>query len=53
MRGEEVMTDQEAIKDLREEIEKCYEQCEGACSRVENGKCKCRDAIILSIIENK
>lgn len=47
------MTEQEAIKDFKEEIEKCYEDCEGCCGKVENGKCRCRDGIILSILKKR
>lgn len=42
----------EAIKDLEDEIEKCYGQCEGLCSEIENNKCMCRDAVILDEFVN-
>lgn len=39
------------IKGLKDENEKCYEQCEGCCSSVKENVCSCRDAIILSALE--
>ncbi len=45
------MTKNEAIKELKDENEQCYDQCEGCCSEVENNVCTCRDAIILSVLE--
>lgn len=41
----------EEIKGLKDENEKCYEQCEGCCSSVKENVCSCRDAIILSALE--
>lgn len=45
------MTENEAIKELKDENEQCYEQCDGCCSEVEENICTCRDAIILSVLE--
>lgn len=45
------MTENEAIKELKDENEQCYEQCEEACSDVKNNKCTCRDAVIVSAFE--
>lgn len=45
------MTENEAIKELKDENEQCYEQCEGFCSEVINNVCTCRDATILSALE--
>ena len=45
------MTVNEAIEELKNENEQCYEQCEGCCSEVENNVCTCRDATILSVLE--
>lgn len=45
------MTENEAIKELKDENEQCYEQCEGCCSEVKENVCTCRDAIILSALE--
>ena len=36
-----------AIKDLEEENDRCSTACKGCCSDVEEGKCNCRDAIIV------
>lgn len=41
----------DAIKELKDENEQCYEQCEGCCSEVINNVCTCRDATILSELE--
>ena len=40
-----------AIKELKDENEQCYEQCEGSCSEVINNVFTCRDATILSALE--
>ena len=45
------MMENEAMKELKNENEQCYEQCEGCCSEVEENVCTCRDAIILSVLE--
>ena len=45
------MTEYEAIEELKDENEHCYDQCEGCCSEVEENVCTCRDAIILSVLE--
>ena len=44
------MTELEAIKDLKSEIEKCYKKYEGKCSEIEDGIRKCRDGNILSAL---
>ena len=36
-----------AIKELIEENEKCFNQCEGACFDVEDGICNCDDGVIV------
>lgn len=40
----------DAIKELKDENEQCYEQCEGCCSEVKENVCTCRDATILSTL---
>lgn len=45
------MTENEAIKELKDENEQCYEQCDGCCSEDEESVCTCRDAIIISVLE--
>lgn len=45
------MTVNEAIEELKNENEQCYDQCEGHCSEIQNNICTCRDAIILSELE--
>lgn len=45
------MSMNEAIKDLKDENEQCYAQCEGHCSEIKNNICTCRDAMILSALE--
>ena len=45
------MTEYESIEELKDENEHCYDQCEGCCSEVEENVCTCRDAIILSVLE--
>lgn len=40
-----------AIKELEDENEQCYYQCEGHCSEIQNNICTCRDATILSELE--
>ena len=45
------MTENEAIKELKDENEQCYEQCEGHCSEIKNNICTCRDATILFALE--
>lgn len=45
------MTENEAIKELKNENEQCYEQCEGCCSEIQENICTCRDAIIISALE--
>lgn len=45
------MTENEAIKELNDENEQCYEQCEGCCSEVKENVCTCRDAIIVSVLK--
>ena len=40
-----------AIKELKDENEQCYEQCDGCCSEVINNVCTCRDATLLSELE--
>mgnify|MGYP003363903609 FL=1 len=39
-----------AIKELIEENEKCFNQCEGACCDVEDGICNCDDGVIVQAI---
>lgn len=39
-----------AIKELIEENEKCFNQCEGACCGVESGICNCDDGVIAQAI---
>ena len=39
-----------AIKELIEENEKCFNQCEGACCDVESGICSCDDGVIVQAI---
>lgn len=39
-----------AIKELIEENEKCFNQCEGACCDVESGICNCDDGVIVQAI---
>lgn len=39
-----------AIKELIEENEKCFNQCEGACCSVESGICNCDDGVIVQAI---
>lgn len=39
-----------AIKELIEENEKCFDQCEGACCSVESGICNCDDGVIVQAI---
>ena len=39
-----------AIKELIEENEKCFNQCEGACCSVESGICICDDGVIVQAI---
>lgn len=39
-----------AIKELIEENEKCFNQCEGACFDVEDGICNCDDGVIVQAI---
>lgn len=41
----------EAIKELKDETEHCYDHCEGCCSEVKNDICTCGDATILSALE--
>lgn len=45
------MTVNEAIEELKNENEQCYDQCEGHCSEIQNNICTCRDATILSELE--
>ena len=40
-----------AIKDLIEENKQCYKTCEGCCNEVTRGKCNCKDALIINVIE--
>lgn len=39
-----------AIKELIEENEKCFNQCEGVCCSVESGICNCDDGVIVQAI---
>ena len=39
-----------AIKELIEENEKCFNQCEGACFDVEDGICNCDDGVIVQAL---
>jgi hypothetical protein len=39
-----------AIKELIEENEKCFNQCEGACCDVESDICNCDDGVIVQAI---
>ena len=45
------MTEQEAIKNLEDENEKCLRLCEGACSSIVNYQCTCRDAVMERMLE--
>lgn len=40
-----------AIKQLKEDNEDCYRACEGACSNIKEGKCRCGDGLIILAIE--
>ena len=40
-----------AIKELIEENEKCFNQCEGACCDVEDGICNCDDGVIVQAMK--
>ena len=46
-----MMTEQEAIKDLKDENEECLRLCEGACSSIENYQCNCHDAVIERMLD--
>lgn len=45
------MTIEQAIEELRNENEQCLDECEGCCSQIKNDICTCRDAVILSTLE--
>lgn len=45
------MTENEAVKELKDGIELCYEQSRGYCSGIKNNICTCKDAIILSALD--
>ena len=40
-----------AIEELEEENERCNRSCEGCCSEMEEGKCYCKDALVISAIK--
>lgn len=46
-----------ALKELHEwaledeENERCNRSCEGCCSEMEEGKCYCKDALVISAIK--
>src|SRR5699024_2372702 len=50
---EKILGEQEinAIKQLKEDNEGCYRECEGACSNIKEGKCRCGDGLIIVAIE--
>lgn len=39
------------IKELKCENKQCLEDCEGCCIKMEDGKCACRDTVIVSALE--
>ena len=41
----------EVIKELTEENERCFKQCEGACSSTKNGICNCNDGALVQAIQ--
>lgn len=50
---EKILKDAEikAIKDIIGENERCYEVCKGSCNEAPEGKCNCRDALIVNAIK--
>lgn len=40
-----------AIEELEEENERCNRSCEGCCSEMKEGKCYCKDALVISAIK--
>lgn len=45
------MTENEAIKSLKNNNELCLNNCEGECGSYKDGKCYCADALVVSALE--
>ena len=45
------MTENEAIKDLKDSNERCLRICERACSNIENNQCNCSDGVIERMLD--
>lgn len=45
------MTEKEAMNELKFDNEKCFEQCEGACTSIKNHECNCQDAVIERMLD--
>ena len=45
------MTENEAIKDLKDSNEQCLRICESACSNIENNQCNCSDGVIERMLD--
>lgn len=45
------MTENEAIKDLKDSNERCLRICESACSNIENNQCNCSDGVIKRMLD--
>ena len=45
------MTENEAIKDLKDSNERCLMICESACSNIENNQCNCSDGVIERMLD--
>lgn len=45
------MTENEAIKDLKDSNERCLRICESACSNIENNQCNCSDGVIERMLD--
>lgn len=41
----------EYINSLKNEVKSCFNECDGACSCIENNKCKCKDSELLLYLE--
>lgn len=45
------MTENEAIKDLKDSNKQCLRICESACSNIENNQCNCSDGVIERMLD--
>ena len=43
----------EIYRDLKDDNERCYDDCDGCCCNVEDGKCTCNDAIVADALEKQ